>query len=487
MTKKTIIALASAVLSVLALGLLYAFGSQSSCDGPCPRTPVAANGDLVSDRFWFRHRDLGEHGSITVRLTSMTGTITYPPPNHDQIVPGLVPWAKTGIIIKDGVRQGSAYAAIMMTGSHGVRFQSGYTHDIAGRTGNGSDVSEQSPRWLRLTRNGDTIEGYESADGIGWHLVGSAKLTGLPATAQAGIFATSPGDLTLREIGLGGSIEEVRFTQAVGVFDHVTADGMNGDWQSGSVGDMNHTDWEKFHKASGATEQNGVVTVAGTGDIGPIAEDGGIGATNTLMGLVIALIILVVVAARQGARTALDQGDLRTGAVRMGLAAFATGLVAVGVTVPVSLAILAHKAITVQSLSLLAGVRVIGGLAVVLGLTAVLAYAVGAVLRRAWLAVLIGLTLIAFPYAVTSLPLLPDGVAQWLLRLTPAAAFAVQQTATEYAQVTAHYAPSTGYYPLPGWAGLGVLSAYTLVVILIATNRGDQSNRPAELERLTRV
>jgi hypothetical protein len=69
------------------------------------------------------------------------------------------------------------------------------------------------------------------------------------------------------------------------------------------------------------------------------------------------------------------------------------------------------------------------------------------------------------------LPLLPDPVSQWLLRLTPAAAFAVQQTTVEYPQVIAHYAPSAGYYPLPWWAGVMVLCAYTTVVVWTVVRR----------------
>ena len=92
-------------------------------------------------------------------------------------------------------------------------------------------------------------------------------------------------------------------------------------------------------------------------------------------------------------------------------------------------------------------------------------------LRRGWAAILAALALIAVPYAVATLPLLPDAVAQWLLRLTPAAAFAVKQTLVEYPQVIAHYAPSAGYFPLPGWAGLAVLGAYTLAVLWAAVGR----------------
>lgn len=434
-----LIALAVAALSVIAVGLLFAGTTSSS----------------VSDTFWFRHQDLGREGAITVRMTSMTGTITYPPPGHDQIVAGLVPWAKSGIIVKDGLRQGSRYAALAMTGAHGVRFQHDYVHDVAGS-------EARTPRWLRLTRSGDTITGSESADGEQWHVVGTAELEGLPETVQVGLFATSPGDLTLRETGLGGTIEQVRFTQAVGVFDHVTVEGGAGGWTSGSVGEMNHTDWEKFHNASGAVEKDGVVTVSGTGDIGPIGEGGARGVEKALSGLVIALVIVLVVAARYGARET-PRRVLAARTVLIGSATFVTGLLAAGIVVA-----------TTQPATY---VRVVAGVAAALALCAVLAYGLGVWLRRGWAATLIGLTLVAVPYAMTAVPLLPDSVAGWLLRLTPAAGFAVKQTVVEHPQVTAHYAPSAGYFPLPGWAGFAVLCAYTALVLWLASSGSRGSAR----------
>ncbi|MEV6160196.1 hypothetical protein AB0L53_58665 [Nonomuraea sp. NPDC052129] len=468
-----LIALAVAAFIVIAMGLV--FTSTVDCGDPCPVAPTAADGSIVNDQFWFHHRDLGPNGVITVRMTSMTGTITYPPPNHDQIVSGLVPWAKAGIIIKDGVRQGSSYAALMMTGHHGVRMQDGYRHDIAGSAGG---LSPGSPRWLRLTRSGDTIAGAESTDGRSWQTVGTVRLAGLPETVQAGLFATSPGDLTLREVGLGGAIEEVRFTQATGVFDHVEVTGdrnvagaSGGKWRSEAVGGMNHTDWEKYHTASGTVEKDGVISVSGTGDIGP--SEGGMTVTTALFGLVIALIIVLVVAARFGARsgTPASRPVLAARAVVAGGAIFVAGLIAVGVAVTLGLAILTGKGVNLQPLSPVTGARVVIGLATVLALCGVLAYGIGVLLRRGWAAILLALALVAVPYTVAALPLLPDTVAQWLLRLTPAAGFAVQQTALEYPQVTAHYAPSAGYYPLPGWAGFAVLCAYTLAVLWPAAKR----------------
>jgi hypothetical protein len=463
-----LIALGAAALAVIVVGLVSAVRNQSSCDGPCPAVPVAADGSVVGDQFWFRHRDLGPEGTITVRLTAMTGTITYPPPNHDRIVPGLVPWAKAGIIIKDGVRPGSQYAALAMTGTHGVHFQYDYKHDVAGSA---AGVSPQSPSWLRLTRSGDTVTGSESADGRQWHTVATAKLDRLPDTVQIGLFATSPGDLTLSKTGLGGATEQVRFTQAVGVFDHVAVNGGDGAWTSEPIGEMNNTDWEKYHHASGAVDDNGVVTVSGAGDIGPLSDQGARTVENTLPGLVIALIIVLVAAARYGGRTARETAIRAVVAARAGVvgaATFVTGLVATGIVVPAGLAVIKANGIPVQPSPVLTEVRVIVGVAAVLALCAVLAYGLGVWLRRGWAAVLIGLAVVAVPQAITSFPLLPDPVSEWLLRLTPAAGFAVQQTLVEYPQVTAHYAPSAGYFPLPGWAGLAVLCAYTIVALRLA-------------------
>ena len=78
---------------------------------------------------------------------------------------------------------------MMITGGHGVRMQYDYTGDVPGVAGT---VSAASPRWLRLTRSGDTLTGYDSADGAHWTKVAAVTLAGLPSTVQGGLFATSP-------------------------------------------------------------------------------------------------------------------------------------------------------------------------------------------------------------------------------------------------------------------------------------------------------
>ncbi|GAA3316376.1 hypothetical protein [Nonomuraea dietziae] len=115
------IAMAAAMLTIILLGVVFAAIPTSSCsEGPvevaCSTDPVGPHGHSVSDTFYLVHRPLGENGSITARLTSMTGIITYPPPDHDEIVPGLVPWAKGR-----PHRQGRHRTRFLLCGAHGHR------------------------------------------------------------------------------------------------------------------------------------------------------------------------------------------------------------------------------------------------------------------------------------------------------------------------------------------------------------------------------
>ena len=91
--------------------------------------------------------------------------------------------------------------------------------------------------------------------------------------------------------------------------------------------------------------------------------------------------------------------------------------------------------------------RVIVGTAALLALAAVFALAVGAVLRRSAGAVTVVIAAIVLPYFLAVASVLPTGAGQWLLRITPAAAFAIQQTVTQYPQVAGHLPPGQRLLP----------------------------------------
>ena len=112
-------------------------------------------------------------------------------------------------------------------------------------------------------------------------------------------------------------------------------------------------------------------------------------------------------------------------------------------------------------------VRVIVGTAALVALAAVLAVAVGAILRRSAAAVTAVIVAIVLPYILGVAQVLPLGAAEWLLRVTPAAAFAIQQSIPQYSQVTAQYTPPA-FFPLSPWAGFAVLCGYTAAALALA-------------------
>jgi ABC-type transport system involved in multi-copper enzyme maturation permease subunit len=500
-----VIGMTVAALLVVLMGLLTASGSHFSCgtvngvDQPCPKPPIGPDGEAVYDSFYLVHQPLDGNGSITVRMTSLTGLIPSSraggglQAGPGQAGPGLagghsgvMPWSKAGIIVKANTNQGSAYAALMVTGSHGVRMQDNYTHDTAGSPG---AVSAASPRWLRLTRSGDTLTGYESADGTNWTKVGTAHLAGLPATVQAGLFAASPDFTQVSSKSIGSSTVTGGPTQATGAFDHVSLQGNlpRNAWSGDSIGSTALTKQPSAPPNSvGTFHQTGSsFTVAGSGDIAPTGPNGpgpgGMPIERTLIGAFAGLIAVVVVG------TMFITAEYRRGLIRLTLAAsprrgrvlaakavvlgtvtFVAGLAAAAVAVPLCLRILRNNGNSILPAPTLTELRVVAGTAALLAVAAVLALAIGAILRRSAGAVTAVIALIVLPYILGTADVLPTGASQWLLRVTPAAAFAIQQSIHQYPQVATDYSPVNGYFPLAPWAGFAVLCAWAALALGLA-------------------
>jgi ABC-2 family transporter protein len=470
-----VIGMVVAALVMVLVGLLAA--SASHCRGPggqsCPAIPVGPGGEPVTDKFYFVHQPLDGDGGITVRVTSLTGLITYPPPLHNAIVPGVVPWTKAGVIVKQTTSQGSAYAAMLVTGGHGVRMQYNYTHDTAGLPGR---VSAASPRWLRLTRTGDTLTGDESADGTHWTRVGTAHLAGLPATVQVGLFVASPADVEVSS-GLAGGFAG-RLTQGTAVFDHVSLQGKGprGAWRRDDVGGQAGAPALSVGQVE---ESGGRFTMSGSGDIAPLGgrawiED--IPLRGAFAGLIVVIVVgttFITAEYRRGLiRTTLAASPkwgrvLVAKAVVIGSVTFVAGLAAAVVAVPLGDRILRANGNSLYPMSSLTQVRVAAGTAALLAVAAVLALGVGTLLRRSAAAVTAVIVAMVLPYLL-AVAVLPVSAAEWLLRLTPAAAFAIQQSLHQYPQVTAAYTPLTGYFPLAPWTGFAVLCAWAALALGLA-------------------
>jgi ABC-type transport system involved in multi-copper enzyme maturation permease subunit len=454
--------------------------SGAGCGSGSPLT-LGPGGEPVTDNFYFVRQPLAGNGSITVRVTSLTSLL----PPAGQVFgaspsrPGLVPWSKAGIIIKSSLSAGSAYAAMMATGGNGVRMQWDYTGDTPGLPG---AVSAASPRWLRLTRDGDTITGYDSADGGTWTVVGVVRLAGLPSTVQAGLFTASPilppKAVNVAGISQGGGGS----TASAAVFDHLSRSGAwpARAWTGG------YTEGDQAAEAQGIggyRQVAGRITVTGQGDIAPALPQGepGLSAATIavyLIGTFVGLIAVAVVATmfmtaefRRGLiRTTLAASPRRgrvlaAKALVVGLVAFVAGLLGAVGAVSVGTGIAHSRGSQIFPEPWAAEVRMVVGTGALVAVVAVLTLAVAVMVRRSVAAVTIVFAAIVVPYFLAAILILPVGVADWLLRVTPAAAFAVQQATPRYPQVQAYYAPVSGFYPLAPWAGFAVLCAWTLAAL----------------------
>jgi ABC-type transport system involved in multi-copper enzyme maturation permease subunit len=485
-----VIGLTVAALVTVLVGLLSAAGSMSSCNGkPCHfRYPVGPGGEAVTDTFYFVHRPLTGNGTITAQVTSLTGLLPTATSGRVRagqspqsgMRPGLEPWSKGGLIVKANTTQGSAYAAVMVTGGHGVRMQYDYTQDIAGPRGRPTPAS---PRWLRLTRAGDVITGYASTDGTHWTEVGAATLPVLPATVQVGLFATSPALTVTTAQGLLGTSGTGGPTLASTAFGHLSLRGeVPGAWTGTQLGagtvDVAPAMAGSYHQAGDTFR------VTGSGDIAPDAPGGagpGQPLDHTLVGAFAGLIAVVVVATmfvtaeyRRGLIRTTFTASPRRGqvlaakAIVIAAVSFAAGLVAAAIAIPLNSHVLRANGNYLYPANLLTVARIVAGTAGLLAVAAVLAFALGAMLRRSAIAITVVVAAIILPFLVAVTNLLSPGADEWLMRLVPAAGFAVQQAIPNYPQASNACTVASGCYPLAPWAGFAVLCAWAAAALALA-------------------
>jgi hypothetical protein len=465
--RRWLLGLAAAALVIVVISLLGASGSNvHSAGGPQP--PMGPEGVQVKDSFRLVHQGLRGDGAITARVASLTSRVD----GSD----GTEPWAKAGVIIKESTKPGSRYVALMATAGHGVRMQHDYAHDKAVRSGG----------WLRLTRSGSAFTGYVSADGAHWTKVGTVHLNGLPETVQAGLFAASPRHIELNR-QFGSTQGDDRLAHATGVFDQVDLRGeRTGDgWAGTTVGAQADPTAPGGDAAfvNTSTESGGTFTVTGTGEIGPIS--GGIDLVQrSLQGALVGLLVLITLGAlfmtseyKHGViRTTLTASPRRgrvlaAKAVVIAAVTFGTALAALCVTFPLAQSKLRASGFKPPGFPHLdltdaTSLRAVAGTAALIAVAAVLALALGAILRHSAGAIAAVIVLFLLPQIlVVALPLT---AAQWLQRLTPAAGFAVQQSTPRYSQVAEPCLPEQGCYPLSPWAGFAVPCLYAAVALGLA-------------------
>jgi hypothetical protein len=462
--------------AALLLVLVALLGGLSSDPEDAQAVPIGPGGEPVTDSLYLVHQPLTGDGGVTVSVSALSSSV---PEGPEDLRPGVVPWAKAGLIVRESTRPGSPYAAIMATSGHGVRMQDNYVNDTAGLPG---PVSAESPRWLRLDRSGDTITGYASADGTNWTTAGTAKVRGLGSTVRVGLFVASPPAVPdgMATVGPG--------TVSTAVFGDLRLHGgwTGGTWTGAQLGADSPTFAGFPGNASGSFTQDGDrFTVTGAGDLAPAVRatlpTGGTVSNILNTGTFAALIAVIVVGVlfiTTEYRTSLIHVTLAAGprrsrtllakAIVLGGVTFVAGLAGAIVAVPLGARLARSAGVYIFPVTSSTELRTALGTAALLATASILALSLGAIFRSSAAAVTTVIVAVVLPYVLIANPFMPTGVANWLTRVTPAAAFAVQQTLVRHPQVAGIYTPYQGYYPLAPWAGIAVLAGYALAGLAVA-------------------
>ncbi|MBX6387879.1 MAG: ABC transporter permease subunit [Frankia sp.] len=230
--------------------------------GAVATIPAIANLDSVPVPMFsydMVHRPFAGDGSITAQVTS-----------HEGVGGG----GAAGVVLKESTERTAPYAALLLTADRGVRLHT-FRTEIAGSL-------TATPAWLRLDRSGDAITGYESADGVTWHEVGTLTLPGLPEQIEAGLIVAAGAS------GPPGCAAQRQCPVSTATFEDVTVPGPDQPWRHAVVG-------EPWSQPGSFTESGGVLRVSGGGDFRPFGNFDPTIADSGLFSLVIGLPALVAV------------------------------------------------------------------------------------------------------------------------------------------------------------------------------------------------
>ena len=137
----------------------------------CPMFTLTGGGAGVggtSDQFMFVSQRLTGDGAITVRLLSLSGSVT----------------AEAGLMVRESLAADARHASLLVSAG-GVAFRS--------RTATGGSTASLSVSrgsWLRLERTGPALTASISSDGTQWTVAATQTLT-LPSTVYVGLVVTS--------------------------------------------------------------------------------------------------------------------------------------------------------------------------------------------------------------------------------------------------------------------------------------------------------
>jgi regulation of enolase protein 1 (concanavalin A-like superfamily) len=135
-------------------------------------TGTGAN-SAARDQFHFSYQAVSGDVEITARLVNIQR-------QSDS--------SRAGVMIRETLGGSAAHAFMFASAGKGLAFQRRPLANSAAIDSPGSHVT--APAWVKVVRRGDEFSGYESADGIGWTLVGTETIA-MPDRVYVGLAATS--------------------------------------------------------------------------------------------------------------------------------------------------------------------------------------------------------------------------------------------------------------------------------------------------------
>jgi hypothetical protein len=146
---------------------------------------IAASGHDIwqyGDAFRFTYFPMTGDCSVTCRVTTQTKSD---------------PWAKIGVMIRDGLAPGARHCMLVRTPGNGVDQQWRTEQDQASSNVGANTYPGRLPVWLRVQRTGSLLSAFGSIDGLSWQQVGKVLQINMGASVLAGIALTSHSDNTL--------------------------------------------------------------------------------------------------------------------------------------------------------------------------------------------------------------------------------------------------------------------------------------------------
>jgi len=193
-----------------------ASGSVTVDDVNSTVTVVGRGADIagIADEFQYAYTTLVMNGSMTVKVDSLAHT--------DNLT-------KAGIMIRESLDPGSAFAAVFATGANGVTFQARAMTSMDATNDSSVATAEQqaltAPVWLKIERMFPMVNAYYSTDGVTW----------IPMSWNPQVIPMSPAPI---HIGLAVTSHSGATTFAEAVFSNISSDGgvMPGPLTSAEIG-----------------------------------------------------------------------------------------------------------------------------------------------------------------------------------------------------------------------------------------------------------